>query len=151
MEVICANSLCARTFSFAGGPAHFRRTPQHYCSRSCQNTTHGLAGTKEYAIWEQTKKRARENGVRFTLTVHDIPQVPECCPVLGIPLKANDKAGPLDSSPSLDRIKPGYGYVPGNVRVISHRANRLRSDGTAAELALVAADAALIESEVEYA
>ena len=67
--------------------------------------------------------------------------MPEFCPVLGIALQPNDKAGPIDSSPSLDRIAPSLGYVPGNVRVISFRANRLRADATAAELRLVAADA----------
>lgn len=39
---------------------------------------------------------------------------------------------------SLDRIVPSLGYVPGNVAVISHRANRIKSDATADELRAVA-------------
>ena len=37
------------------------------------------------------------------------------------------------SSPSLDRIDNTKGYVPGNLQVISYRANQLKSDGTLEE------------------
>lgn len=145
MEVICDNVLCGKPFNYRWGPVHFSRSEKHYCSRSCQNTTHGLAGTKRHKIWEMAKKRAKENGVQFSLTVHDMPEVPDRCPVLGIEIRANEKAGPLDSSPSLDKIVPALGYVPGNIRIISNRANRIRSDATAEELMLIAKDCALLE------
>jgi len=145
VEMICGNPLCAKPFKYRFGPVHFARGDKHYCSRSCQNTTHGQAGTPKHKIWERTAKRAKENGTPFSLTVFDVPDIPAVCPVLGIPLVANTVAGPLDSSPSVDRITPALGYVPGNIRIISNRANRLRGDATAAELALIAADAARIE------
>ncbi len=145
MEVTCQNRLCGKAFPWNHGIVHFQRAKEHFCCRSCQNTTHGLAGTPRHKIWERVKKRANEDGTVFTLSVHDIPAIPETCPVLGIKLAANVKAGPLDSSPSLDRIIPALGYVPGNVRIISNRANRLRSDATAAELHLLADDAERIE------
>lgn len=129
------------------GPAHYARNSKHFCSTRCIRTTHGQAGTRRHKIWEGAKKRAKENGVLFCLTVHDIPDVPTVCPVLGIPIRANEKAGPLDSSPSLDRIRPTLGYVPGNVRIISNRANRIRSDATAAELSLIAWDALALEDK----
>jgi hypothetical protein len=47
-----------------------------------------------------------------------------------------------DGSPSLDRIDPGQGYVPGNVRVISDRANRLKGDRSIETLRLLSATAA---------
>jgi hypothetical protein len=145
MEIACANPLCQRLFNYTEGNAHFARRPVHYCGRSCQNTTHGKAGTPSHKIWERSRKRAKENGVTFALTIDDIPPVPQRCPVLGIPIIANTKAGPLDSSPSIDRLVASKGYVPGNVRIISNRANRLRSDATAAELWLLAADAESLE------
>lgn len=147
--VTCANTLCGRRFEFSEGRARFERATEHYCSRSCQNMTHGMAGSPRHKIWERTKKRAREKGIKFNLTVHDVPEVPNRCPVLGIKIKANSEAGPLDSSPSVDRIDPTKGYVPGNVRIISNRANRLRSDGTAEELRKVAADAADLEQRLK--
>ena len=42
--------------------------------------------------------------------------------------------------PSLDRIDGAKGYVKGNVRVISHRANMLKNDATIEELELVLKD-----------
>jgi hypothetical protein len=38
------------------------------------------------------------------------------------------------NSPSLDRIVPEVGYIDGNVRVISDRANRLKSNRTLVQL-----------------
>jgi hypothetical protein len=39
-----------------------------------------------------------------------------------------------DNSPSLDRLVPEKGYVAGNVRVISDKANRLKGDRTLSQL-----------------
>jgi hypothetical protein len=56
------------------------------------------------------------------------------CPVLGLPLNYTVLTGrPEDNSPSIDRFDNDLGYVHGNVRVISNRANRLKSDGTKEE------------------
>jgi hypothetical protein len=38
----------------------------------------------------------------------------------------------------LDRVIPELGYVPGNVAVISLRANTMKQDATAAELRVLA-------------
>lgn len=83
------------------------------------------------------RHRAKRDGYVCTISKEDIV-VPELCPVLGLPLRPSllEKS---DSSPSLDKLIPELGYVPGNVRVISWRANRLKSDASLAELeALVA-------------
>lgn len=107
--------------------------------------THGKTHTREYLLLSGAKKRAKRSGLPCSLTVHDMPSIPQRCPVLGIPIVSSPRRM-SDSSPSLDRIKPALGYVRGNVRVVSWRANRLRCDGTAAELLLVAKDAARLEA-----
>jgi hypothetical protein len=38
------------------------------------------------------------------------------------------------NSPSLDRINNNLGYVPGNVIVVSDRANRIKNNATIEEL-----------------
>jgi hypothetical protein len=86
---------------------------------------------------QSAKTRAKRLGVPFTITAADLV-VPDTCPVLGIPLDfSRHLSGPSDSSPSLDRVIPTLGYVPGNVAVISMRANRIKSNFTAAELLAV--------------
>ena len=84
------------------------------------------------------RRRARLAGVPFTITSADIV-IPSHCPILGIPLvRLLGKKGGSDNSPSLDRIIPEGGYVPGNIIVISRRANRIKSDATPEELEQVA-------------
>lgn len=79
------------------------------------------------AMLNAAKRRAKQKGIPFNLTLEDI-SIPDYCPVLGIPLEIG-KGAATDGSPSLDRIMPAMGYVKGNVIVISWRANRLKSDG----------------------
>ena len=76
------------------------------------------------------RSRAQKKAMIFELTLDDIPDIPAVCPIAQIELKArpDGKMGPWDFSPTLDRIDDSKGYVPGNVRVISHRANRWKSN-----------------------
>jgi hypothetical protein len=77
------------------------------------------------------KTRAKREDVPFDLTPTDVI-IPERCPVFGIVLeRGKQKVGP--NSPTIDRIDPTKGYVRGNIAVISHYANTLKNNGTAAE------------------
>lgn len=60
--------------------------------------------------------------------------IPETCPVLGIPLFPGIGRGPQHNAPTLDRIVPDLGYVPGNIRVMSHLANSMKRDATPEQL-----------------
>ncbi len=73
------------------------------------------------SLLRAARRRARQRGLEFTITVADIV-VPETCPLLGIPLFISDGTQSANS-PSLDRIDNERGYVPGNVWVISYLAN----------------------------
>lgn len=55
------------------------------------------------------------------------------CPALGIRLERGKKQS-QDASPSLDRLNPLWGYEPGNIAVISQKANRGKNSLTADEL-----------------
>lgn len=93
----------------------------------------------EKTMFDQAKKRARAKGLEFSIAVSDII-VPAVCPVLGFPLVAGGRGRGVAKSfdsPSLDRINNLLGYVPGNVRVISFRANQLKSSATVRELELI--------------
>lgn len=90
----------------------------------------------EKTQWESAKLRAELEGIPFTITPDDIT-TPDVCPALGVVLRRNAH-NRADSSPSLDRVIPGLGYVPGNIRVISYRANTIKNNGTFSELLRVA-------------
>ena len=89
------------------------------------------------SMFSAAKNRAKTKGVPFDIDVSDII-IPEFCPVLGLRLVSHiGRRGPLDDTPSLDRIRPEGGYVRGNIWVISSRANRMKNDATLGELELL--------------
>ncbi len=79
--------------------------------------------------------RAKAQGLAFTITLLDL-FVPEFCPVLGIRLEVGSED--RDCYPSIDRIENSKGYEPGNILIVSQRANRIKSDATITELELLA-------------
>lgn len=84
----------------------------------------------------QVKHGAKKRGIPFALTEEDLRAVwTGICPVLGIPIQLNIKRCP--NSISVDRIDNSVGYVPGNICVMSWRANRLKADGSLDELKAV--------------
>jgi hypothetical protein len=81
-----------------------------------------------------TPHRAKKFGHEFSITTSDI-RVTEYCPVLGVRMEMGNNGGKWRvNSPSLDRVDNTKGYVPGNVRVISYRANMLKRDASLAEI-----------------
>lgn len=86
----------------------------------------------EHYLLEHARRRARKGGYPCSITIADIC-IPTHCPLLGIRLQRKGGAA-LPSSPSLDKIKPALGYVPGNVMVVSHRANTIKHNASLAEL-----------------
>lgn len=83
-------------------------------------------------LWALSRRRAKEKGLEHTISPSDI-EIPDLCPILQMPL--NRYRGGFDrSSYSLDRVDSSRGYVPGNVRVISWRANAVKSSLTIEEV-----------------
>ena len=98
----------------------------------------------ERILFMAARKRASNRGLEFSIYMEDVV-IPEVCPVLGIPIFTdfstdNEKKKNKPNSPSLDRIDPNKGYVPDNIRVISWRANQLKSNATVKEMRLILAD-----------
>lgn len=75
------------------------------------------------------QKRAKLKGIDFNLTKADLQPYPTVCPVFGIPLQYKTVGRQVFNSASLDRFDNTLGYVKGNVRIISLRANELKRDG----------------------
>ena len=86
------------------------------------------------ALLNRARGSSKRRGYQFSITIEDIPDIPEFCPILGIRLESvvgNGHHRP--SSPSLDRIDSTKGYVPGNLQITSWRANDLKGNGTLEE------------------
>jgi len=84
------------------------------------------------------KARAKKGNFPCTISEDDI-FIPLFCPLLGIKL---ERKGPY--APSLDKLIPSLGYVPGNVMVISRRANAIKYDATLQELQTLVANLAML-------
>jgi hypothetical protein len=110
----------------------------HRASRckECQRQEY-LKTDQRMKLYYAAKGRASQRNVAFSITPEDIV-IPEFCPVLGMKLIPKIGGGPLSSrvnpdAPTVDRIDNDRGYEPGNVAVISLRANVLKSNGTVPE------------------
>jgi hypothetical protein len=92
------------------------------------------------------KQRSKDKGLMFDLHYEDV-QIPNICPILRIPLIPSVDGTHNDNSPSLDRCIPYLGYTRGNVKVISMKANRIKTDANSNEIAAVLDYVLKIEEE----
>lgn len=122
---------------FMGSEAYSRRLRRYYDNRKAQSAINPKPQWVTYAL-SNAKRRSKEIGVEFSLKREDIERVfPDVCPLLGVPF-SYATGTTTASSPSLDRKDPSKGYTPDNVWVISAKANRIKSNATTAEIAMVA-------------
>jgi hypothetical protein len=92
--------------------------------------------TPSNELLKKAKQRAKKKGLAFNLTLEDIV-VPDTCAILGLKLEiGEDKLH--DCSPTIDRIDTSLGYLKNNIQVVSHKANRMKSDASILELKLFA-------------
>ncbi len=114
-----------------------RRRKYHITNRDKERARQRAyyVGNTEKRMLAAARIRARKYDIPCTITTADII-VPERCPLLGVVLETGI-GGVSPNSPSLDRIIPHLGYVPGNVLVISNRANIIKNDANLSELKLL--------------
>lgn len=108
------------------------RNPTYERDRSRAERIRNPKGT----AYRRVKTRAKRQGIEFSITMADLPW-PERCPVFGHPLVVGGER--TENSPSIDRIDNSKGYVPGNVVVVSWKANRIKNDGTLDDLKKIVA------------
>jgi hypothetical protein len=98
----------------------YRKTDAHYKS----------------GLLSDAKKRAKKRGRQFCITAANIEAIwpaDNRCAILGTLLKRG-KGAATNDSPSIDEIISAKGYLPGNIAIISHRANRAKNNFTLEEL-----------------
>ena len=60
------------------------------------------------------------------------------CNLTGVPMTHKSGVGKIDTNISIDRINPKVGYKPGNVQLITYRANILKHDLNESDLLRIA-------------
>ena len=134
MKVCTICGLNKKDDEFSKNP-NGKRGLSTYC-RPCdtKERQRNRAANRERDMVGAARRRAAVLGLPFSITKDDI-HIPTHCPALKFKLSWK---GNRETSPSLDRIIPGLGYVKGNIAVISTRANRIKYNATTAELYAVA-------------
>lgn len=83
------------------------------------------------------RQRCKVIGIPFSITLADLLPLPTHCSDLGIELNYFSSERSSNSA-SIDKIKPEVGYVKGNVRIVSSKANVMKQDATPEELVYIA-------------
>jgi len=88
-------------------------------------------------LLKSAKNSAAKKGLTFCITEDDL-FIPEYCPYLKTPITNIIGKGCVWTNASIDRIDSSKGYVPGNVQIISRKANSMKQDANAESLLIFA-------------
>lgn len=122
----------------------YRAAQKEYMSAYCRTPEYrARRAARKLANWQHhlylaVRSGAKRRGIAFSILEHEVPWT-NTCPVLGVPIGPRARGRPTDDSASIDRADNSLGYVPGNVFVVSYRANRIKNDATVAELERIVA------------
>lgn len=86
----------------------------------------------EKAMLNTSRQNARKKRQEHSITLKDIV-IPDKCPVFNVPFERG-----TERTASIDRIDNSKGYVPGNIQIISKRANMMKYDANIPELLMFA-------------
>jgi hypothetical protein len=112
---------------------------KEYIEKKLIYRTKRLTKDRRYSMLAVIKNRAKNTNKEFNITIEDIV-IPKYCPLLEIKLctkpygERGRGKGFAMNTPSVDRIDNSKGYIKGNVRVISMKANAMKYSATEEEL-----------------
>lgn len=122
----------------------YNTDPEYRAAWKARNAARQKEVTRDPLRWAKRiiirlRHKCKNGDIPFSITAADI-HIPAVCPVFGTPFVFGGTNGYKDwNSPSIDRVIPELGYVPGNICVISARANTIKNNATADELRRIVA------------
>jgi hypothetical protein len=132
-------SICGEEKGFDA--FHKNKQNSHGYDNRCKPCRKDIAAKRYRDNWfHQTvilkKSYCSKHSIPFDLDSEYLESIyTDACPVFNIPFVSNDKTS--SASPALDRVDPSKGYVKGNVKYISSRANRIKYDASIEEVKLI--------------
>lgn len=136
-RIACKACAAASFTKYRASDAYALRQEKATQQRTHQKQTDPVARWATMAIGN-ARKRAKQLGVPCTITKEWlVAAAPTHCPLLEVSL---DYAATVScaASASVDRKDSTGGYTPENCKIISFKANRIKSNATADEISLVA-------------
>lgn len=115
---------------FRNKRTQYRDNNPHVVERIKKNIRKKRLNNPQWYLWDKAKRRALKSGIKFNIEISDVI-IPERCPALGIPLRVLSGS---DNSPTIDRVDNRFGYIKGNIAVISMRANTIKNCASIEEL-----------------
>ena len=133
----CKGCSAVEFTSYSNTENYTKRLEKQVNTRRKQKETNP---TKYWAhtAFHNAKKRAADNGLEFSITKQWLEEnAPQTCVLLGVELIYNaNKSSP--STASLDRKDSAKGYTPDNCKIISFKANRIKSNASVEEIITLA-------------
>jgi hypothetical protein len=141
--------ICRNISNFSEFSPAYRNNRRMGVCRKCKNTDgrirykklkETLEGQKHIIIMKilrHARERAKKHSLPYNLDYEWVKSnLGEYCPILGIKFNFNSNKV-SDESLSLDKILPEKGYVKENCKIISYKANRLKSNCSLEEIELI--------------
>lgn len=111
--------------------AHADRAHRDPANRHAIEVRSRIKYQERYLV-RTSRANARVKGLAHTITESDI-QIPLVCPALQVPFEYG-----TPYAVSVDRIDSTIGYIPGNIQILSKKANMMKNNATAEQLRLFA-------------
>lgn len=86
--------------------------------------------TPEYTLLKPARDRAHRENVPFSIKESDI-KINKNCPICDVIMFRSDIPGGTRYSPTMDKVIPELGYVPGNIAIICKLCNSTKGSGSA--------------------
>jgi hypothetical protein len=131
------SALEFKNYKLKNSSSYFKRLVKSKQKRAATKENNPIQAWSHTA-YHNAKARAKKLGISFDLTKERlVTNAPTHCPLLGIELIYNAETS-VPNCASIDRVDSLKGYTQDNCKIISFKANRIKSNATLEEIEILA-------------